>query len=276
MRLFVRIGLAVVLIGVIGGGVALAAWGPRAARPASRQPSSGGLVALSTVDGLRMTIRVSSRRDPKNALIRSRLTVANVSRHPIRISGDGCSRLPSVQVLDARERPYRSPAFTQVWECAYRPPLALRPGARLFTTPLVVLRSGRLRPEVTVLSGGSNRTVTGSILHLRLTHDPSPRVVVHQRISGQTGGGFTASVRPAWRHFGPLYVETLESCMQGNHGGGSQTGSPYWHPIAGSTLRTSILKPSCHSQLWHFYAGWIGHPIANFRLAIPKGSQPGY
>ena len=263
------------LIGAVGAHVAFASWGTRATHPTPPQHNLGGLLASRTVDGLRFTLRVSARSEPANALIRSRLTVTNVSAHLLSLFGDGCSPKPSVQVLDPQGRAYPQPAFTQVWECADRPPLTLRPGARLVTTPLAVLRSGRLRPEITVLSGGSTRTVTGPILHVRLTHAPSALVVLHQNF-GVPGPEFTATVRPAWTHLGRLYVESLESCMKANHGGGSQTGSPGWHPINGSTLRTSILGPSCHSQLWHFYAGWIGHPIATFRLAIPKGSQPGY
>ena len=63
--------------------------------------------------------------------------------------------------------------------------------------------------------------------------------------------------------------------MQEN-GGGSQTGSLSWYPVKGSSIRTSILTPACHSQLWHFYAGWIGHPIARSIITVPKRFQPGY
>jgi hypothetical protein len=219
-----------------------------------------------------LTLQVSARSSPADALIRSRLTVTNVSRRSIDLYGDGCSREPSVQVLDAHGRPYPPPAFTRVWECAYKPLPVLERGATITSSPLVVLRSGRVRPEVTILSSRSTRDVTGAILRLHLRRSPSPRVVVH---SGQSGAGFIASMHAAWRHTGPLYVESLESCTSAT-GGGTMTGSSYWGPVKGATLRTSMLNSSCHSQLWHFYAGWIGHPIVRFRLAVPKGSQPGY
>lgn len=185
------------------------------------------------------------------------------------------AREPSAQVLNARGKPYPPPAFTRVWECGYSLPRPLTPGARLVSSSLVLLESGRLRPEITIFAGGSSRHVTGSIFRLHLTRAPSPQVVLHSGSSGPSSTGFTASVLFGWKHSGPLYVESLESCMQ-TTGGGSQTGSPYWHPVKGSAIRTAILGPSCHSQLWHFYAGWIGHPIVRFRLAVPKGSEPGY
>lgn len=255
--------------------MALASWGTSAARPAPPQPNSGGLVASRTVDGLRITLRVSAKQEPVNALIRSRLTVANVSRRPIDLIDNGCFPEASVQVLNARDKPHPPFGFAGVWECAHKLPRVLEPGARLTSSPLVVLQAGRLRPEVTIFAAGSSRQLTGSIIRLHLTHVPSPRVVVHSGSSGRPGAGYTASVLPAWRHSGPLYVQSLESCTQAN-GGGMLTGSSYWGPVKGFTVRTSILRSTCHTQLWHFYAGWIGRPIAEYRLAVPRGSQPGY
>lgn len=269
MRLFVRIGFAVVLIGAIGGGAAFASWGPSAARLAPRQPNSGGLVASRTTDGLRITLQVLRRWEPVNALIRSRLTVANVSRRPIDLIDNGCFPAASVQVLDARDEPYPPPAFTAVWDCAHSPRV-LEPGARLTSSPLVVLESSRLRPEVTVIAAGTSRRLTRSIIRLHLMRVPVPRVVVHSGSSGRSGAGFIASVLPAWRHSGPLYVESLESCVQAN-GGGSQTCSPYWHSVKGFTVRTSILDPTCHTQLWHFYAGWIGASYRQVQACHPEG-----
>lgn len=276
MRLLVRISVAVIPIALIGSGVAFAL-GVRTPTPAARHSkiNSGSLIASRTIDGLRITLRVPARSEPAGALIRSRVTVRNVSRSPINLIGDGCSREPYVQLLDASGMPYPPPAFTGVWECAYSAPHPLIPGARVTSSLLVWLQSGRVRPAITIYADRSTRQVTGSVIHLHLTRAPSPRVVLRSGSSGQSAIGFTASVRSEWKHSGRLYVESFESCMQAT-GGGTQTGSSYWGAVKGPTIRTSILSPSCHSQLWHFYAGWIGHPIVRFRLVVPKGSQPGY
>ena len=254
--------------------MAFASWGPSAARSAARRANAGGLVTSRTVDGLRINLQVSATREPFDALIRSHLTVANVSGRSVGLVDNGCLPAASVQVLNDRGKVQPPVGFAGVWECADAGPRLLEPGARLTSSPLVVLQADQLRPEVTIFAAGSSRQLTGSTIRLRLTHSRSPRVVVHSGSAGRAGG-FTASVLAAWRHSGPLYVQSLESCTEVG-GGGMQTGSSRWGAIKGFTLRTSILHPTCHSQLWHFYAGWVGRPIAKFRLVVPRGSQPRY
>jgi hypothetical protein len=185
------------------------------AEAASVRAAAGRAVApvtvSRTVDHLRLTMSVSKRNEPRNALIHVRMTVTNLSHHTVRIGRYGCVQNPSVSVLDAAGHVLYPPALSTG---GHGPscgpgnilPVVLPVGHQFAVSRLAILRGPTLHMSVLVVKGSGIRRLRGPTLTLALYQAAAPTATL------QTTGHVSLSVTPPPGAHGKMRYQEAWGC----------------------------------------------------------------
>jgi hypothetical protein len=168
---------------------------------------------VSTISrGVKLSVTVPRRVYPNNALIIVELSIRNVSRHPVLMSGNNAptvlAQTPGGVTLFDASYPIPNQRLPST---PYISPWPLYPGKVWKVREFVVVRGPYLQPVVNLVVGpsGPEVTVRGRRLHLRLFRAASPTVTIiqspspHVRVTPTMGARGTPYVTFGGR-WGPI------------------------------------------------------------------------
>lgn len=232
-------------------------WCLPAAPAAAARGETGAVVSVSAVShGIRLTLSIAGLTYPRDALVRVRLTMRNVSPRTLweapLVMGYCEHRIADVVVLDAAGQPVNPiPPFPGPYpSCPAVPPTPLAPRQAVKQIDYVVLRAARMLAETNVNTAAGSSGFSGAVLKTRplllaLKPGQSPRVVVRS-----SPGGTTAIVHRPPGAVGPLLYQQWSDCAP-----------PVlsWTDAPASRVTAGCRVPAGD---WHLVAGWLNHPVA--------------
>jgi hypothetical protein len=226
--------------------------------------SAGSMKTPITVSavahGVKLTLTVPRREYPRNALIRAKLSLENISAEAVPVLG---ARFPAcryqywaaARVLTKGGKAVYPPIVSPDEFISCGPlmfPLQLRPGETLRNTVFLVLRGSHIQGFTALGTEQEPIEVETPITTVRLTRKSSPHIrlqtspVLEAVLRGQ------AHVRQA-----RLYYYEWASCRDG------EPRTMDWTPFSIRKARTYSFTPGCENPSeWHLAAGWLNYPIA--------------
>lgn len=199
--------------------------------------------------GVRLTLTLPHRTYPRNALVRTTMTVSNESSRSLSlVPSTSCPWLDvSTEVMTAHGQMVYPPSVPLLEPCL--PTLGGGGGRNVNALPHLAPGSSHTWHFLVILRG---RFVRGSFYSLH-----TPPISVHF-VRGQlpivarcvSTACVRLSPRPAWLHHGPVYVSSVTDC-------GARKPYLAWH-----RARSRSLHPACSfPNRWHFAAGYLNHPV---------------
>lgn len=224
-------------------------------------------VAIVTRDVM-LTLAVPRKRYPRDALVRVRASLKDVSKHVLWVEQPGgpvaedVAVAPRVEVVGSHAAILYPPPPLPLLLEASGPGLipgrfTLGPGQIRETEPYVILRGSHLRATVVLLPNARDYTprtlVATPTLALRLSPRMPPTVSLHVRASS-----VEADVRPGRHVRGPLLYVYTAKCA-------ATDGSPYrFMAVFTPTGRHLISQCSAEgldTLEWHVVAAWPKQPV---------------
>jgi hypothetical protein len=241
--------------------------------PTARQPYQ----VSTTSQGVKLKLSVPRQSYPQNALIRTTVTVRNVTAHDVIVPGLCTIENPQVQVLtDAGDQVYPpvSPQIFPILLCPPTLPGQPIPGVRIYA----ILRADRVRAQVVL----PHRNGDGTFSYTAVVVTPSITVPIAGTTTPPT---FTFKIQPAGPQ-SPTQPYVLVHPMGPVHGpllyqySGKCANPIPGPPPTGVALPTSLtwmvakgnrIDAPCTFDLaeWHLAAAWVGQPVAEFDYVRP-------
>jgi hypothetical protein len=252
--------MRVTWLGIVAVAAVMIAPGQARAQPASSREVS------AVTHGLKVTLSVGRLRYPRNALVRARVTVANVSRHAILLSTNnapwvGVYAATGSLVYDPR-LPFGRDTFVFP-KGPYRPPISLRAGASQTGRSMLILRGRVLRPTVAIVRArGFETSWTGPEIRLSLSPPDPPHVALVARPALRA----VVSGTPRGR---AVYAAEQIRCTLSSDGGSEST-EQYWTPLHPPSWKMGLLS-TCGAMPFHWMAliGALNHSVATVDRSQP-------
>ena len=230
--------------------------------PAQAHTRSDARASMVT-HGLRMTLEVSRRTYPRNAVIVATLSIRNISRHAVSIKSG--LNAPRVAVLAASGQEVYDPG-TPLGDLTLAPQTGpgpesfrLLPQKSWIVHDYVVLRGNTLEAREIlgdVRNSGQEVSIDRPRLALRLTSEPAPQVVL-------STPPLTARLIPPSPQSTSLVSVSQTQCDNVITGGG-------WVAVNRGIIVPDV-GAACRPGIWHAIAGWLNHPVATIVYrATPK------
>jgi hypothetical protein len=220
-------------------------------------------VAITSYNGLRLSVSVPQRAYPRNALIRVSVSLQNISHHTV-VLGRTCYT-PTLwgdvtnQAHTMEFSSYLPVRLTGgVATCIYTRPTPgprLAPGQTLHKEPYLVLRGGII--TATAIVDPERYAAYTPPLRVRLI--PAKPSTIHVHLPAPT----YAVLQPPPGAEGLPVVAEAYRCRRG------PATTRGFHVV-----HTLYLVPHCaHVVEWHVIAGWLDHPVTTINYTPLPGSQ---
>lgn len=234
---------------------------------------NGAITTWVTSGGLKLTLVVSRRSYPRNALAQVRVTLQNVTNHDVGYWHPGAGPVgyaaPQAQVLNGAGKIVFPPAMP------YMPPIAgpapfpvsLHPGGSVTVSEYIVVRGARIRatqtfmPRMTANLSLPPYVLTTRPIFIRLTSEPAPQLTLH----GNPSDPILDVTRPP-KVQGPMWSVRYADC-------GSEP-PVIAYAYTGDWVRSDLhLTPGCSPvHGWYVRVAWLNHPVAALDYIPPRPS----
>lgn len=232
----------------------------------ARRPLASSLTASTVLYGVRLSLTLSRRVYPQDALVHVIVQVKNVTHKSVQIGGTGgavCRQWgPGVRVGNAAGQAVYPPAIT--WMLAScGPPIRLRPlapGQAVRRQLFAILWGNHIQAVASV--GRELVEIATPPLTVSLRPEPAPH------LSLRTTSPSEIDVAPATpTQHGRFYYITSQVCFfptpgaQGSSGSGWGIG--HFERGTPDTDGTFHMRSGCEPpSRWSFAGGWLDHPVA--------------
>jgi hypothetical protein len=251
---------------------------PFEASPVARAYPASVYTSQARSHGVVLSLSLTHRTYPQDALVRVTVRLVNVSQHAVLIGGTEAAvcvqQGPGIRVTDSTDRRLYPPAITWLLASCGPPiiPRPLLPGHVVQRRFLAVLRGDRIQ-AVASFGDGSVQIVTPP-LSLRLVSEPAPRAVVH--IASLPYIDVTASTTVQRGRF--YYMES-ELCWAAGSNASGTVGSAFGVARFRFTLpnETGVYRfpTECGSPTrWSFTGGWLNHRAVTVDYTPPAQVTP--
>jgi hypothetical protein len=238
-------------------------------------PQRGGAQQASQLEvsaashGIRLTLRLSNRIYPRNALVRATVVVQNVSRKRawVPYSAECLTWNPGLVVMDGTGKELYPPGLKSFLPPPCPPPVPngrpLDPGKSLTAHLYAVLRARYLHARLDYYRTLNRRP--GSVLSVQTPSirvpplaaaDPPPA-----SLTGAPGSAVLQVSPPPGVHGPPLYEDSAACPYTSDTG---MQGTQYQQTLFWLRSADATITPDCSPIIeWHVVAGWLNHSVVS-------------
>jgi hypothetical protein len=222
-----------------------------------------GLTVSKTVDGATLTLTIPRRSYPRDALVRVKVVLRNVSHRPMMVGTTAATECaqpgPGVEVLDAAGSGLYPPTVPWVMaSCGPVPrPIRLLPGHTLHHAILTILRGPLVRGVATLFPGYAVEEVVTPSLQVTLTNGPAPTLTLI------TAPSLRLVVTPpsSIAHHTFYFVQG-SVCPASPPAVQYRSAAPRWEPTGTpKNGQFHLIEPCASPVRWVVAGGWLNQPV---------------